>query len=157
IRSPRLSGSISLTGARLDDLVLSDYRVDVHPGSPNVVLLSPEGAKDAYWADFGWRGTGDSAKQGVRLPDSSTVWQADGDALGIDKPLTLRWDNGAGLRFSLTYSLDRNYMFSVSQAVENTGSAPATVFPYGRVVRIGTPKVLGFSILHEGLVGVLDG
>ncbi len=154
IRSPRLTGSISLEGGRIDDLVLADYKVDVKPGSANVVLLSPKGTKDAYWADFGWvAARGD----GLELPDASTVWQADSDALTPERPVTLNWDNGAGLSFSQTIALDRDYMFTVTQRVENSGGATATLFPYGLISRFGTPPLLGFFILHEGLIGVLNG
>ena len=45
IDTPSLKGSINLTGARIDDLVLKKYRETVEPNSPNVVLLSPAGAR----------------------------------------------------------------------------------------------------------------
>src|SRR5690606_22548182 len=41
IDTPRLSGSINLTGARLDDLVLKDYRETVEDNSPQIHLLKP--------------------------------------------------------------------------------------------------------------------
>ncbi|MDH3582219.1 MAG: membrane protein insertase YidC, partial [Hyphomicrobiales bacterium] len=41
VETPRLKGSIALKGARIDDLVLKDYRVSVEPESANVTLLSP--------------------------------------------------------------------------------------------------------------------
>src|SRR5215831_2090477 len=41
IAAHRLRGSISLLGARLDDLVLTDYRETLAPNSPNVRLLEP--------------------------------------------------------------------------------------------------------------------
>ena len=83
IDSPRLKGSIALKGGRLDDVVLADYRETVDPNSPNIVLLSPAAAANAYFAEFGWVG------QGTTLPHDTTVWQADGDKLTPDKPLTL--------------------------------------------------------------------
>ncbi|MBX6323579.1 MAG: membrane protein insertase YidC, partial [Rhodospirillaceae bacterium] len=153
IDSPRLKGSIRLAGARLDDVVLKDYHLTVEPGSPNIELLNPEGAPDGYFAEWGWSST----EKGVALPDSGTVWQADGDTLTIDHPLTLTWDNGAGLRFVRTYAIDADYMFTVTQRVENTGQTPVTLYPYGLIRRIGTPPTLGFAIMHEGPLGVLDG
>ncbi|WP_119461228.1 membrane protein insertase YidC [Rhodospirillaceae bacterium SYSU D60014] len=152
IDTPSLSGSISLIGGRIDDLVLKNYRVGVEPGSENIVLLSPLGGPNAYYADFGWV----SAEPGVALPGPATLWQADGEVLTPDNPVTLSWDNGEGLRFSATIHVDRNFVFTVTQAVENTGDAPVTVFPYGLVSRTGTPPVSGFFILHEGLIGALD-
>jgi len=153
IAARRLAGSISLAGGRIDDLVLTDYREGVERGSDNIVLLSPAGAANAYYADFGWV----AAEPGVALPDAQTRWQADGDRLAPDSPLTLTWDNGAGLRFTRSFALDDDYLFTVTQRVENSGTTPVTLYPYGLISRTGTPKVLGFFILHEGLIGVLDG
>ena len=61
------------------------------------------------------------------------------------------------LRFSRTVAIDENYMFTITQRVENTGDAPVTLHPYGLISRWGTPPTLGFFILHEGPIGVLAG
>ena len=153
IASPRLEGSISLTGARIDDLSLIDYRVTVAPDSPEIILLSPSEAPDAYFADFGWA----AADPSVVLPRADTVWQADGEVLGLYQPVTLTWDNGQGLTFIQSYEVDENYLFTVTQRVENTGVASVTLFPYGRISRTGTPKVSPWWFMHEGPVGVLNG
>jgi YidC/Oxa1 family membrane protein insertase len=151
IESPRISGSISLKGGRLDDIVLRDYRETIKPNSPNIVLLSPSGAKDAYFIDIGWSGAN------VALPDGETIWRADGAKLTPESPVTLTWDNGQGLTFSRILGLDDEYMITVTQRVENSSGAEVTLFPYGRVLRVGRPPTLGFFILHEGLIGVFDG
>ena len=153
IASPRLEGSISLTGVRIDDLSLIDYRVTVEPDSPEIILLSPPEAPDAYFADFGWV----AADPSVVLPQTDTVWQADGEILGLDQPVTLTWDNGQGLTFIQSYAVDENYLFTVTQRVENTGAASVTLFPYGRISRTGTPEVIPWWFMHEGPVGVLNG
>ena len=149
--SPRLDGSISLTGGDIDDLMLVDYREELDPKSPEIVLLSPRGTSDAYYARFGWVGA-----DGVRVPDAETLWRADGTTLEPGKPVTLRWENGAGLRFTRTLALDVNYMFTITQRVENSGAEAVKLFPYGLISRRGTPDVTGFYILHEGLLGVFD-
>ena len=51
IDTPSLSGSVSLRGARIDDLFLKKYRVTVDPKSPPVELLRPEGTANAWFAD----------------------------------------------------------------------------------------------------------
>ena len=153
IASPRLEGSISLTGARIDDLSLIDYRVTVAPDSPEIILLSPSETPDAYFADFGWA----AADPSVVLPRADTVWQADGEILGLYQPVTLTWDNGQGLTFIQSYEVDENYLFTVTQRVENTGVASVTLFPYGRISRTGTPEVSPWWFMHEGPVGVLNG
>ncbi|HEY7690201.1 MAG TPA: membrane protein insertase YidC, partial [Dongiaceae bacterium] len=150
IESPRISGSIALKGGRIDDVVLEDYRVTVDPRSAKVVLLSPAGAPDAYFAETGWFG------EGVKVPDPESLWQADRDVLTPETPVTLTWNNGAGLLFTRTIALDSNYMFTVTERVQNMGAASVTLRPFARVSRTGTPKLEGFYILHEGFVGIIQ-
>ncbi len=151
ILSSRLQGSISLLGARIDDLVLSDYRETIDDSSPNIVLLSPTDTGDPYYAEFGWLGAN------VKSPDGLTKWQADRNSLTPDSPVTLTWDNGEGLRFERRYALDEDYMLEVIQRVRNSGPKDVTIAPYGLVSRTNTPDILNFYILHEGLLGVFDG
>ena len=47
IDTPQLAGSISLTGARFDNLFLKQYRETTAANSPPVELLRPLGAEDA--------------------------------------------------------------------------------------------------------------
>ena len=150
ISSPRLTGSLSLVGGRLDDLILSDYHEDLDKTSPPIVLLSPSGAQNAYFTDYGWVG------EGVTLPGPTTLWTASAKTLSPEKPVTLSWNNGQGLVFKRTFAIDENYMFTITQEVENTGANPVTLFPFGLMSRHGTPEVTGFYILHEGLLGVFD-
>jgi YidC/Oxa1 family membrane protein insertase len=153
IETPALKGSIDLKGGRIDDLKLLRYRETVDPKSPPVVLLSPAGAPEPYFAEFGWIAP---ARSGIKTPDRESVWQAEtGALLTPDKPLNLTWDNGQGLTFRRTISVDKDYMFRVSDRVQNKTGADVTLFPYARVFREGTPHVQGFFILHEGLIGVL--
>ena len=137
IDTPRLKGSISLTGGRIDDLVLKDYRDTVDPTSPQVTLLSPSGAPHGYFVDVGWL-NGDNNSQ-VQIPNEATQWQSDGSALAPGHDVTLRWDNGQGAVFKRAYSVDENYMFTVTQSVDNKGTAPLQVKVYSRVVRVGLP------------------
>ncbi len=152
IESSKLKGSISLQGGQIDDLVLTQYRETLEPGSPNIVLLLPDGVAQPYYANFGWTG----GPEGTAVPSPETVWQANHNTLSPGNPVTLTWDNGEGLRFERLIELDENYMFTVTQRVVNNGEAPVTLSPYGLVSRTGTPDILGFYILHEGLLGVLD-
>ncbi len=88
-------------------------------------------------------------------PPTRCGQQEGSGALGVGRPVTLTWDNGAGLIFRRTISVDDEYMFSVKQEVVNKSANPVTLFPYALVSRHGTPKTLGYYLLHEGLVGVL--
>jgi YidC/Oxa1 family membrane protein insertase len=153
IDTPRLHGSVSLIGGRIDDLTLANYHETPDPKSPEVVLLWPSGTKDPYFAEFGWV----AGTQGVKVPGLDTRWTASGDKLSPNSPLTLTWDNGAGLVFTRTISVDANYMFAVRDSVRNTGNAPVSLLPYGLISRTGTPDGSAYYISHEGLAGYLDG
>ncbi len=151
IEGRRVHGSISLTGGRLDDLTLADYRETLAPDSPEIILLSPAGAANAYFGDFGWSASGG---QPVKVPDANTLWTASSPVLRADQPMTLTWDNGEGLVFSRTFTLDDNYMFAVTQKVENKTDQAVTLYPYSLLSRTGTPLTDGLYILHEGPIGV---
>jgi YidC/Oxa1 family membrane protein insertase len=153
IETPELQGSINLTGAQIDDLHLTEYRETIDPKSPTIVLLSPAGSPNAFFAEQGFVGaTGATAK----LPDVKTVWTAEPNAvLGVGKPVTLTWDNGEGLRFTRKISIDDKYVFSVTQGVENGSAAPVAIIPYARVQRQDTPVTAGYWVFYEGMLGVL--
>jgi YidC/Oxa1 family membrane protein insertase len=153
IDTPSVKGSIALKGARLDDLSLVKYRETVDPNSPAIVLLAPSGTAEPFYAEFGWvAGPGATFK----VPNAETEWRQEGSgALQIGRPITLAWDNGEGLEFRRTISVDDKYLFTVKDSVRNTGANPVTIYPYGLISRHGTPKTLGYYILHEGFIGVM--
>jgi YidC/Oxa1 family membrane protein insertase len=152
IETPKIAGSIALTGARIDDVSLRAYRETVDPNSANIILLSPLGGPNAYYSDFGWVAAPGTT---VPLPNATTVWSADSQVLRPGAPVNLSWDNGQGLVFKRAISIDENAMFTIRDAVENKGGSAVTLFPYGQVVRHGKPATLGYYVLHEGLVGNL--
>jgi YidC/Oxa1 family membrane protein insertase len=152
IDNGRLHGSLALRGGRIDDLTLADYHETVNPASPEIVLLRPAAQPHAYFAEFGWV----PAEAGTVVPDATTLWQADALRLGADGPVAMSWDNGQGLAFTKRVSLDENYMFTVTRSVRNDGAEPVTLRPYALISRRGTPATMGFFILHEGPIGVLD-
>jgi len=51
IETPELQGSINLAGAQLDDLHLTQYRETIDPKSSTIVLLSPAGSPNAFFAE----------------------------------------------------------------------------------------------------------
>jgi YidC/Oxa1 family membrane protein insertase len=111
IRTPSLRGSINLTGARIDDLVLLKERQSMAKDSPPVRLLSPAGAPEAYFASFGWTG------EGVQVPTPNARWTASAPVLEPGKPVTLTWSNGDGQTFEIIVSVDENYLFTAQQRV----------------------------------------
>ena len=153
IATGSVQGSIALKGARIDDLALVKFRETVDANSPPIVLLSPSGTADPFYAEFGWTGT---AGTSVKLPTADTVWKQSGSgALSASHPVTLTYDNGEGLEFRRTISVDDKYMFSIKDEVTNKTSNPVALFPYALISRHGTPPTAGYYILHEGLIGVL--
>jgi len=151
IETPRLRGSINLKGARIDDLVLIDYKETVAKNSPPIRLLSPAGAPDAYFAGFGWR------TDGLQPPAADAVWTASAPVLSPGKPVNLDATGPGGQRFRLTFSVDGNYMFTVRQTVLNAGAAPVSVAPYGYVNRIGVSKDPDSWTIHTGPMSVNNG
>ena len=153
IETPRLGGSIDLKGGRIDDLTLTQYREETNPKSPPIVLFSPSGAPDAFYAEFGWV---PAAGVNVAMPGPETVWKQQGSgALGVGRPVTLTYDNGQGLVFTRTIAVDEHYLFTVKDEVANNSGSPVMLFPYALISRHGTPQVQGYYILHEGLIGVM--
>ena len=151
IRTPRLGGSINLKGARIDDLTLTTYGETIAKGSPPVRLLSPGGTQDAYFAGFGWSG------EGATLPGADTLWQADGQLLTPATPVTLSWANGQGQTFRIRIAVDPNYMFTVTQSVQNAGGGAVAVKPYGLVSRVGHSKDPDSWTMHTGPIGTFNG
>jgi YidC/Oxa1 family membrane protein insertase len=144
-----------LRGARFDDLRLKKYHESADPRSPEIVLLAPKGTSYPYFVDFGW-----SNAEGVNtpVPSDNTVWTlAKGDKLSVGKPVTLQWDNGHGLLFTRQISVDDQFMFTITDSVENKGATAAMLYPYALVVRDGVPAGQHYWVLHEGFVGVADG
>lgn len=154
IDTPALAGSISLTGARVDDIKLKEYHETVDDNSPIITLLSPSGAPGGYYVEAGWAPAGGAT---IALPDATTVWAVEGDnqTLTVATPVTLVWDNGAGLIFRRTLTVDDHYLFTITQSVENTTAGDVALYPYSRIVRQGTPHLQNFFVQHEGPLGVL--
>jgi YidC/Oxa1 family membrane protein insertase len=151
IETPKLRGSINLKGARIDDLVLVQYAETVAKNSPPIRLLSPGGAKGAYFAQFGWQGAG------VQAPDPDTVWQASGTKLTPATPVTLSARSATGQVFRIELSVDANYMFTVRQTVANLGGAPVSVTPFALVSRADKSTDVDQWAAHVGPIAVSQG
>ncbi|MEX0860232.1 MAG: membrane protein insertase YidC, partial [Cucumibacter sp.] len=155
IDTPSLVGTINLRGGRIDDLRLRKYRETVEAGSPIITLFSPSGSPHPFYVEQGWVATPGAT---VAVPDSETLWQVEGEAtLTPSQPVTLVWDNGAGLVFRQALAVDADYLFTVTQMVENRTGGDVALYPYSLISRHETPQTSGFFILHEGPIGVLGG
>ena len=147
IDAPRLEGSINLIGAKIDDIELKDHRQSLEDDSGPVQLFAPQGTPQQYFAQFGWVG------QGVALPTSDTVWQASSETLTAASPVTLTHDNGEGQIFSITLSIDDNYMVNAEQSVTNNGAGPVVVRPFGLLNRNEAGATVDQWIVHSGPLG----
>lgn len=132
IETPSVQGSINLRGGRIDDLVLVKHKETIAANSPPVRLLSPSGTADAYFAQFGWSGTGVSA------PPADALWTASGTKLTPQTPVTLSTTVGTQ-RYQMQISVDDGYMFTVRQSIANAGPQPIQVATYGLLSRRGAP------------------
>jgi YidC/Oxa1 family membrane protein insertase len=147
IDTPRLKGSINLTGARFDDLVLPSYRQTKDKSSPPVRLFSPSRTADAQFAQFGW--------VGAVAPPATAVWTADRPTLTPATPVTLSYAAPSGLVFRQKISVDNDFLFTVEQSIENPGAAPVVLQPFGLVSRRGE-AVAAETNVHVGPIGVLQ-
>lgn len=154
IKSNALSGSISLQGLRFDDLTLLRYHTSLDENSHPVVLFSPSSAQDAYFAEIGWLGN----NKNIKFPDSSTVWEADGDAISPGKPITFTWINPEKIKFVVKVELDDNYMFTIKQTTINNSSHPLQTQYYALINRTYSHESERMvNILHQGMIGAVNG
>ncbi|MDZ7905606.1 MAG: membrane protein insertase YidC [Cypionkella sp.] len=156
IDTPKLSGTISTLGGRIDDLSLKTYRDTLAVDSATVKLLSPVGDTTPYFAVFGWaNGEGLTSDD---VPNALTVWQTtSGETLTPETPVTLQWQNAKGLTFTRTIAVDKAAMFTVTDEVKNSSSASVNLYNYGIVARYGLPKLTNIYVVHEGLIRRTDG
>ena len=147
-----LQGSISLLGARIDDLVLKNYRKTLDPESDQIRFLKKIDEREPFFIQFGW-----SSPNKNKVPNGNTVWKGSKSSLDPNNPVTLTWNNGEGLKFSQIISIDDNYMIKVIQKVKNETNNSVNLYPYGLIRRSGEPKTTDFFVLHEGPLGVFDG
>ena len=152
IDAPKVHGSINLKGARFDDITLVDYKETTDSSSPEITLLAPKKTDKAYFVDFGW-----ISRSNITLPSQDTEWKTTSTDLNPKNPVILTWGNGHGLHFTRTISVDDQYMFTVTDKVENKSNESVKLNAYGQVTRIGKPVTGGYFILHEGPIGVVNG
>ena len=152
IINDELQGSISLLGARIDDLVLKKYRKTLDPESDQIRFLKKIDEREPFFIQFGW-----SSPNKNKVPNGNTVWKGSKSSLDPNNPVTLTWNNGEGLNFSQIISIDDNYMIKVIQKVKNETKNSVNLYPYGLIRRSGEPKTTDFFVLHEGPLGVFDG
>jgi YidC/Oxa1 family membrane protein insertase len=154
IETPKLKGSLSLIGARIDDITLTNYRQTVAKDAPPVRLFAPGGTPRAYFASVGWTASG------ITVPDQRTLWTASGTKLTPATPVTLSWTNPTGQTFKIEYSIDKDYLVTATQTVSNAGAGPVSVASYAFVNRRGKPTHpddIDSWTIHNGPIGQIAG
>ena len=150
--SSRIKGSISLIGARFDDVILKDYKDTIKPESKQVTLLSPNNTLNPYFVELGWM-----SQENINLPNKNSEWQLiEGKELGPENHITIKWVSPEGIEFFRKIEVDKDYLITVEQKVTNVSNKDISLTQYGRINRTGTPKTSGFYILHEGPIAVLN-
>jgi len=152
-KNSSIEGSINLKGAILDDLILSKYKTSLDDGSDNIRLLLPDGTANPYYIETGWKELKDS---NTEIPNLETVWKTNSLELSPSKPVTLSWTNNQNITFKINYTIDEEYMFTITQEIINEGNSTIEVFPYRLIKRINTPDTINFFILHEGLISLVN-
>ena len=152
IETPLVRGSLTTKGARIDDVTLTSYQESLDEDASDITLLRKVSDSQPYFAEFGW--IGDNTD--LVLPNDKTIWTASADTLSPDSDVTLQYDNGEGLIFSRTLSIDDQYMITVLDEVTSARDETVRLLPYGLIRRFGTPETTGIYILHEGPIGVVD-
>ena len=149
-----INGTIRLKGARFDEILLNKYKLTLDEDSPDVELFSPAKTENAYYADYGWL----SNDKTLLLPNKDTLWTIEGNQeLTPDTPVTLFWNNGEGVKFIYKITIDNNYLFNISQTVENNSGREITVYPYGLFSKTINSDQTGRSVVHEGFTGIING
>ena len=147
-----LNGSISLKGARFDDLTLMNYKQTITQDSPDVALLSPANSKEAYFAQVGWH----SSSNEITLPSQDTLFTADKNELSPGSDVTLTWISPEAVKFVINVALDQHYMFTINQSVINESGRPISMQFYGLVNCNYEEKDKAMSILHQGPIAVIN-
>ena len=150
IDTPSIEGSISLAGARIDDIVLKNYTKTLDENSSKIRFFNRIDDTKPYFAEFGWIGS-----EEINLPNSTSIWKTNQSVLQPGKPVTLSYET-TSLKFTRVFEINEDYLIKITDKVKNTGISDTTLYPYGLVRRTGLPKVDGLFILHEGPIAVIN-
>ncbi len=155
VQGPSIEGSISLLGARIDDVSLKNYYETVQDKEAKnpkgeIKLLAPASTDRAFYATVAWT-----------TPTTTTddvVWaQTSTGPLTLENPLTLTF-TAASVRIDRTITIDKDYMFSISDVVTNTGTTPITLTQKAQLRQALTNDLVNTphseTGAHRGALGV---
>lgn len=149
ISSKSLSGNISNKGAIIKNIVLKKYNENQDKDSSKVTLINK-----SYFIESSWISNGNNLK----LPTRNSVWKIEGnEELTPNTPITMTWDNGEGIIFKKTYSLDENYLLNVSQKIINNTNQTIKLQSHIKCFRdISGEEKDKYWSFYAGPIGVFD-
>ena len=147
-----VSGSIRLKGARFDELYLSKYNETLDENSPKVELFKPAKTSNQYFADFGWL----ALDKNVNLPSANSTWCTTDSKISPEHPATLIWNGDSGIKITRNISMDDNYLFKITDTIENNSTSDIELFPYALISRNITGMETSRSVVHEGISAIID-
>ena len=147
----RISGSINLYGATLDDLKLKDYRKTINEGSNNIALLKKENSKAPFYVRNNW-----ASQNNMDLPNKETLWTSEKKQYKTGETISIYWENSSGIKFTRNFTVDNNFIFKVEDIIENNSKEKINVTNYSLIQRKNYKPKNQFFILHEGPLGVFN-
>ena len=149
--SKRLSGTINLIGATLDDLSLKDYFESISK-EKKINILNPVSSVSPYFLRIGWA----SPDKSIKLPNKNSKWKSVKKNYNENEKIQLEWNNDEGLTFYRTIEFDENFMISVIDKVQNESPKTIKLTNFSYLRRLNYRPENKFFILHEGPLGVFN-
>ncbi len=156
IQAPAIDGSISLKGARIDDVALKNFYETIDDKEAKrtageIKLLSPEGTERAFYATVAW-GSGVAGSS----TDSALWTQTNTGPLTPENPLKLAYSSTSA-QIERTIAIDNDYMFTVTDKLTNTSAAPITLTQSAqvrqRLLAEHTTTPISEQQAHRGALG----
>jgi YidC/Oxa1 family membrane protein insertase len=153
IENGNIVGSISLEGGLIDDISFKNHKQKVN-SKKNIEFLNPSHSENGFYVESGWASIGNN----IKVPTKNSKWEVEGNKTLTDKsPVTIKWDNKEGIIFKKKIVLDKKYLFTISQEIQNNSSKSLELYPYAQITRNKIPDdIQNFYISHEGFISVFD-
>ena len=153
IENDSIHGSLSLRGGLIDDISFKKHKKNLKD-KKNVEFLNPAELENGFYIEAGWTSVGNK----IKVPTKESLWKiGKNKSLNENQNINLQWDNGEGIIFKRSINLDNNYLFKITQEVQNNTNKEVELYPYAQITRNKVPDdIQNFYISHEGFIGVFD-
>lgn len=150
IENNHMKGSIDLNGGLFDSLLLKDYKETTDADSENVALLQPKNTSSQFYYSISY-----NDKTNNEMISEKAVWTSD-EQDNTKGSLQLKTQTQNGLVIERLVTFDENYMVTIKDRVTNVSSKDIVIAP-SSCLNISNPKHNNYAVVHEGLVGSIDG